>query len=552
MLYRVVPVLLALLPGVAHAQSSGGVPLVPLTGQRAVCTGGFARPTMGTQQVAFPCKDIDLMSFLPISAVGGVTDRGASSTATIATTWGWTDPQTRREYALLGRSDGTAFVDVTNPLMPVYVGFLPRPATRTDTGNPVAATLWHEFKTTGNTLVIVSEAEGHGLQTFDLTALRQFSGTPITFAQTGRYSGFGRAHNVLVSNSTPGGQASGLAIASGLAGPNSTLQPGCGLGLHFVDVSDPAAPVWAGCYNAPGYNGSRGYTHDAQCVAYRGPDTRYTGRTICLLSNEKALILVDATDRDANGRVAARDLSFVTYPGASTGYTHQGWLSEDHRYFYLDDEFDEGNGTANRSRTLIFDVQDLTRPIYVNAFLGRTTATDHNQYVRGQYDFQANYRAGVAVLDISNPPNPVEAAYFDTYPASDASGYEGIWNVYPYFSSGTLIAGGIREGLFVLKPTSLALNTTPVPPVEGFGLTLDGANPARTPVRVRLALDAPAAVRVAAYDVLGREVALLFEGQAAAGFTPLTFDATGLAAGVYIVNARTASASLSRRLVVVR
>jgi hypothetical protein len=30
--------------------------------------------------------------------------------------WGWTDPLDGREYALVGRNDGTAFVDVTDPL----------------------------------------------------------------------------------------------------------------------------------------------------------------------------------------------------------------------------------------------------------------------------------------------------------------------------------------------------------------------------------------------------------------------------------------------------
>jgi hypothetical protein len=130
--------------------------------------------------------------------------------------------------------------------------------------------------------------------------------------------------------------------------------------------------------------------------------------------------------------------------------------------------------------------------------------------------------------------------------------FSGIWNVYPYFTSDVLVAGGMTDGLFVLRPTGLALGTAPPSPVEGFGLTLDGANPARTPVRVRLALEAPALVRVAAYDVLGREVALVFDGEAGAGVTPLVFDATGLAAGVYVVNARTASASVSRRVVVVR
>ena len=38
--------------------------------------------------------------------------------------WGWADPDTGNEYALMGMSDGIAFVDVTNPQTPVYLGRL--------------------------------------------------------------------------------------------------------------------------------------------------------------------------------------------------------------------------------------------------------------------------------------------------------------------------------------------------------------------------------------------------------------------------------------------
>ncbi|HYE58110.1 MAG TPA: choice-of-anchor B family protein, partial [Rhodothermales bacterium] len=463
--------------------------------------------------------------------------------ATIATMWGWTDPQTGKEYAIIARSDGTGFTDVSNPLNPVYVGKLLRPAPRVGAPTvPVQPSAWHELKVSGNTLVEVSEAEGYGMQTFDLTRLRQFAGTPLDLTASGRYEGFGRAHNVLVSD------ASGLAVATGITGPNAARTPGCGPGLHFVNVSNPASPAWAGCYTAPSYNNSNGYTHDAQCVRYHGPDTRYVGKEICLLANTKALIIVDASGRDANGRVTPVDLGWTTYPNVA--YAHQGWLTEDHRYFYLDDELDQ-NGTT-KTRTLVFDVQDLTKPTLVTEFTGRTTAIDHNQYIRGRYAYQANYTAGLNILDVQTPTTPREVAYFDTYPANDQAIFGGLWNVYPYFASGTIVAATIQDGLFVLKPTALALSNEPTPRVEGFDLTLDGANPAQAPVRVRLALEAPTSVRVAAYDVLGREVATLFDGTAGAGITPLTFDATGLASGVYVVNARIASASVSRRVVVVR
>ena len=86
--------------------------------------------------------------------------------------------------------------------------------------------------------------------------------------------------------------------------------------------------------------------HDAQCVKYNGPDSRYTGKDICMGYNEDTLTIYDSTDKV--GKNTSSVLSRTTYPGAT--YTHQGWfVNEDwHDFILLDDEFDElgGNGPA--------------------------------------------------------------------------------------------------------------------------------------------------------------------------------------------------------------
>lgn len=510
----------ALLAATASAQ---GFTLTPITGQRYACTAGQAATAAG----AFPCQNVDLMSFLPLASVGGATNSGTASAASIATTWGWTDPQTGREYAILGRSDGTAFVDVTDPLNPVYLGMLPRPTSRTNSpATPVSASLWKELKVLNNHVFIVSEAIGHGMQTFDLTRLRGVT-TPQTFTETGRYTGFGQAHNVLVS------EASNTAIATGLSSDGTARQSGCGAGLEFVNVANPAAPVFAGCYNAPtAYRTAPGYTHDAQCVTYHGPDTRYTGREVCLLSNERELALVDATTK-----TAIQLLGSTSYPNVA--YTHQGWLSEDHRYFFLDDELDEGPGTTGgRTRTLIFDVQSLTAPVLAGTYAGRTGAIDHNQYVRGSRLYQANYTAGLNILDVSNPTALAEVGYFDTYPANNDAQYEGLWNIYPYFASGTIVAGGIHEGLFVLRPTGNAVANASETSPEVVSLRVVGPNPTLGTTEVRLRTLRFSQARVVVFDALGRAVLVVHDGALAAGTHRLPILGQTLAAGAYVVRAR--------------
>jgi choice-of-anchor B domain-containing protein len=369
----------------------------------AACVGGFA--------AGHPCSEVDLAAHLPLSAIGG----GGGNDI-----WGWTDPVTGREYALMGRTTGTAFVDVTVPENPVYLGDLP---THTNEST------WRDIKTHADHAFIVSEADGHGMQVFDLSALRTVVNPPVGFVATAHYDGFGNAHNVAINTDT------GFAYA---VGTNT-----CNAGLHMVDISTPSAPSFAGCFS------DDGYTHDAQCVVYAGPDPDHAGSEICLNSNEDTLTIVDVTTKSAPLQISRTGYS-------DSGYTHQGWLTEDHRYYLMDDEFDEVFAGHN-TRTRIWDVADLDNPVLIGWYDGPTPAIDHNLYTHMGYAFEANYTAGLRIVDLADVANAtlVEVAYFDIHPGTDSPGFDGAWSTYPYFASGTVIVSGMSEGLYVLRPTNL-------------------------------------------------------------------------------------------------
>jgi hypothetical protein len=74
---------------------------------------------------------------------------------------GWTDDE-GNEFAIAGCSDGTSFVDVTNPDEPVVLGFLK--------GTTLPSS-WRDMKVFKNYAYIGSEAPNHGLQVFDMTQL---------------------------------------------------------------------------------------------------------------------------------------------------------------------------------------------------------------------------------------------------------------------------------------------------------------------------------------------------------------------------------------------
>jgi choice-of-anchor B domain-containing protein len=376
---------------------------------------------------AFTCNNIELVAHVPVSALGGA--RGVW----VNDVWGWTDARTGREYALVARRDGMGFVDVTDPAKPRLVGSLPR--TR---GSPPS--VWRSIKVLNNYAFVVADgARAHGMQVFDLTRLRTVADTPVVFTPDHTYRNVHSAHNVVTDTS------SGFLYIVGANGGGES----CGGGLHMVDARTPLKPVFAGCYNDRAGANPTGYTHDAQCVIYRGPDARYRGRQICIGSNEKEINIADVTDK-AKPVTVGRN----SYPNVA--YAHQGWFDDEQKYFYMNDELDELAGTVPGTRTLVWDLTKLDDPVLAHEYFGPVRASDHNLTVKGNFVYESNYGSGLRVLDISDRPKPKEIAFFDSAPYNDnAPGHSadasGAWSNYPFFKSGVIVFTSVREGLFIVK-----------------------------------------------------------------------------------------------------
>ena len=362
----------------------------------------------------YPCENVDLLGTLGVNQVGG---------GEMNDIWGWTDPLNGKEYVLLGRTNGTAFIDISNPTNPVYLGNL---------NTATVSSLWRDIKVYNNYAFIVSEAGGHGMQVFDLTKLRNVPNPPVNFTADALYDGFGNAHNIVINEATARAYGVGTNTASG--------------GLHIIDISNPLNPVIAGTFSQDGY------THDAQVVNYIGNDPQYQGKEIAFACNENTVTIVDVTDPTDATLIAAQGYS-------GSAYTHQGWLTEDHKYFVVGDELDEQQQGVN-TRTFFFNVEDLDNPFLAGTYTAQTAAIDHNLYIKDGIAYQSNYRAGLRLLDVSNAPNAEEIGFFDLYPSSDAAQFNGTWSNYPYFPSGVVAVSHIEEGLFLLKPNFYQVSTT--------------------------------------------------------------------------------------------
>ncbi len=360
----------------------------------------------------FPCEGLDLQDQVSLSEFGSTFANDS---------WGWTDPDTGKEYAIIGLGDGTGFVDISDPLNVVYLGKLPTHTT---------SSVWRDIKVYANHAFVVSEADGHGMQVFDLTRLRTVASPPETFTEDAHYDGFGSAHNIALNTDT------GFAYAVG----TDTF----GGGIHMVSVQNPTTPQFAGGFS------DAGYTHDAQIVTYSGPDADYTGSELFFGSNEDIVVIIDVTDKTNPVIISSMNYS-------DTGYTHQGWLTEDQDYFLLCDEVDEII-FGFETKTVIFDVSDLDFPEFSFNYFSQNPATDHNGYVVDNTFYLASYRAGLRVLDITNiaSQDMSETGYFDTVPGSDNAGTGGgAWNVYPFFESGNLVISDQEGGFYLVRDNSV-------------------------------------------------------------------------------------------------
>lgn len=362
--------------------------------------------------------------------------------------WGWTSPG-GNEYAIVGTSSGVAFVRITDPVNPEFLGLVPT----TDTST--IRNFWWDIKTYDNHAYWVTEVNNAGVAIFDLTRLEAMGPAPAntTLEEDARYDGGGyiRAHNISIN------EATGFAYLTGVS-KDASVDPGfTDNGTIILDLSNPEAPVEAGqILNID--------SHDAQIVIYKGPDTDYENREVAFLFNgtDLEMGIYDVTDK-----INIVEISVTTYNGAS--YAHQGWLTDDQRYMLMGDEEDELFGVSDpkntnlpdTARTYIWDIQDLDNPEIHGTYDSPAASIDHNLFVKGDLVYQANYTAGIRVLEIDRSGGGLslsELAHMDTEPRlpnkkmnHNLNIFVGPWGVYPFFDSGTIIASDGLNGLIITR-----------------------------------------------------------------------------------------------------
>ncbi len=340
--------------------------------------------TLGSSAPAgFPAEKVVLRSHLPLADFDAEFAEDC---------WGYVS-DSGREYAIIGVSTGTAFVEITDPDNPVIVEII------------LTSNQGRDMKVYQN--YVYTSSDSGPTHVIDVSDIDNGNVTLVNTLDGG-------THNMFIN------EQSGFLYLS-IGGP-----------MVVADLIDPINPVLAGIWDSE--------AHDATVVTYaEGP---YAGREIAFVFAgwQGRLDIVDVTDKSDMFLLGS-----TTYPSAA--YTHQGWLTEDRQHLYVSDEID------GIPRTTIIDVGDLTDPTFISDFTTGLDSTDHNLYVHEGFIFEANYTSGLRIFDAADPVNPVEVGYFDTYPPSNDAGFDGAWSVYPFFPSGMAIVSDRAGGLFVLDPS---------------------------------------------------------------------------------------------------
>lgn len=193
--------------------------------------------------------------------------------------------------------------------------------------------------------------------------------------------------------------------------------------IHLVNVANPAAPVYL---SSVGMSGSQ--VHDM-----------YVGGGVAV----GAFLWDGFAFFDASDPSNPTLEQLVTYQNA---FSHNAWPTADGRYLYTTDENEDGH-------LRIWDIQDRNDVRQVGDYwadpgAGRH-AIAHNVQIVGNLAYVAWYEAGVHVLDVTDPTDPVLVGFHDTFSPATQGWFAGAWGVAP--SPPYVYVSDISSGLWTFR-----------------------------------------------------------------------------------------------------
>ncbi len=336
------------------------------------------------------------------------------------------------EYAILGTTTGTAIYSLKDPKNPKRDTFIP--------GN---TSIWRDMKSFKNHVYVTADQGNQGVLIINMAEAPSkitFKYSRLPAPTTVNPGNVGNCHNLWIDEK-------GFMYLSGCS-PQSG-------GVLIYDLNaNPDEPTFVGAADAV-------YSHDN----YVRNDTLYSAEiyagnfSVYHIKDKKNIV-----------RLASQP--------TTTRFTHNVWLSDDHKYLFTTDEKPQGKVDAysvgNPSDIKL--LHSFRPPVLLNQ-----NSLPHNTHfiknAKGSFIVTSWYDEGVSVADVSDPSNMVEVGIGRT-----TKGGNGCWGAYPFLPSGLILASDMDNGLFIYEPNytraarfqGIVLDSVTKTPVNGAKISIEG------------------------------------------------------------------------------
>ena len=460
----------------------------------------FILPAFFSLAQTYPSQNINLISLIDPDT----ENTSANDSRHYAGCWGWHQASTNKEYAIVGGSNGTYFIDVTVPATPSVSAFVPGKTGCT----------WREVKTYQNYCYVVSDDyTPNKFQIMDMSTLP----ATVTLVHNSD-SIFARGHTIFID---------GDKLYVGAA----TYSTGTLSAMNVYSLGTPTAPVLL-----------RSLQQDINAISY--VHDMYVRRDTVYASCGNAGLYVLKFNSSTN-----TFSQIGSYNGYSSGsaYNHSSMLTQDGKHLIFCDE------VPGSLPIKYVDVQNLSNIQPVQTFQPHATTTPHNPYIIGnKWAVVACYQDGINIYDISHPGNVALSGYFDTYPQGgfntgnyNGDDYRGNWGAYPFLPSGIIIASDMQNGVFILDPSAAYNNPVGIKTnaaAESNFITYP--NPATNFVSVNYIT--PNISKVEIKNYLGL---LIFEKQFCSNVKD-NINVSTFASGTYIISITEENKTINKKLIV--
>jgi choice-of-anchor B domain-containing protein len=311
------------------------------------------------------------------------------------------------EYAVIGSTQGTHIIDITNPSATVEVDFVP--------GKYRGNVIHRDFDVRNGFLYMVCDQASSSLQIADLSYLPD--SVHVVYDKNTLIV---KSHNIFIDSANDILYSCGGSKRSG------------GNELRMIDISNPSNPslIVDLADDVPWWSSFVGYVHDI-----------YVRDNIAYTNDADAMHIIDFSN--PTSPIITGTLSSYT----DQGYNHSGYLSADDTTYVMCDETHgkriKAMDVATPSTILVTDAEGTG--------ISNPQQIAHNPIIKGNYAFVSYYYDGVQVFDISDKYNMNNVAYYDTYQGANGGGGEGCWGVYPLLKSGKILASDRRKGLIIIE-----------------------------------------------------------------------------------------------------